>query len=91
MDSRLDNLDGMIKRMVLRNINEEIVFLSKGLPIKEKTTLTMRFRDGYSYTEIASLLNFNPSSVSRKINKLLKNEIVKLRKESYASLNYEGK
>jgi RNA polymerase sigma factor (sigma-70 family) len=63
---------GIDERIRQRNLTERIVTLSSCLDTKDRTIVLMRFRGGYAYAEIASLLNVHYTTVSRRVKRILR-------------------
>jgi len=59
-------------RLRERAIVEEIVSYAKMLPIKEKIMIFMRYRDGYTFSQIACAFGISESTVRRRIVKINK-------------------
>lgn len=82
----LEHANGITRRLALRSINDEIVFLSEQLPKRSRVMMTMKFRDGYTNSEIASLIGVVESTIYSRIKRILENEIKQLRKEEHESI-----
>lgn len=61
---------GMTKRFRIRDraIIEELVELAEQLPSKRDCVMVkMRYRDGYSFVDMGSVMQMHPSNVSRQL------------------------
>ena len=58
------------ERLALRRAAEELVERSKVLPDANRLIMLMRYRDGYTFAEIATVAGVHTSTIGRRIRKL---------------------
>ena len=62
----------LIRNSCERACLDRLLELAEYLSLQEKVMITMRFRDGYNYSDIACLLGIHPANVGRRIKTICK-------------------
>lgn len=69
-----------------RAVLEDVLRVAKTLPVNEQVMVTMRFRDGYTFREIAAVCGCHEMTAMRRIKRICKKLCDVKRSESEAVL-----